>query len=49
MALYFNEPTQENNPTNLNQKCENLFYYNSPATLANFTLTMGEKTICEGN
>ena len=49
MTLYFNEPAKENNQTNINQKCENLFYYNSFVTINTGTQTMSQKTICEGS
>jgi hypothetical protein len=49
MTLYFNEPAKENILTNQNQKCSDLYYYNSLTTKQPTPAqTMDKKTICEG-
>jgi len=47
-TLYFNEPAKEAASIYQNQKCEELYYYDSNFSKHFSIQTMNQKSICEG-
>jgi hypothetical protein len=48
ISFYFNEPQKEN-LLQTNQKCVDLYYYDSEATKLTFEQTVNQKKICGGS